>query len=95
MVVLNEINDGLVTVWRWIFMDENVSAIFTRTSILFVLFFFLFLVHCHFGSMKTYKKTVQSEKITDRKKIYIVVTMPACKTVQAHEHKNTADESNE
>lgn len=42
MVVLNEINDGLVTVWRWIFMDENVSAIFTRTSILFVLFFFVF-----------------------------------------------------
>ena len=39
MVVLDEINDGLVTVWRWIFMDENVSAIFTRTSIFFLVFF--------------------------------------------------------
>lgn len=39
MVVLNEINDGLVTVWRWIFIDENVSAIFTRTSIFFVFVF--------------------------------------------------------
>ena len=50
MVVLNEIKDGLVTVWRWIFMDENVSAIFTRTSI----FLLVFLVRCHFGSMKIY-----------------------------------------
>jgi len=43
MVVLNEIDDGLVTVWRWIFMDENVSAIFTRTSI-FLFFCFWYTV---------------------------------------------------
>lgn len=67
MVVLNEINDGLVTVWRWIFIDENVSAIFTRTSIFFVFVFGML----SFWFNEDLLEAVQSEKITDRKKIYM------------------------
>ena len=69
MVVLDEINDGLVTVWRWIFMDENVSAIFTRTSI-FLKFFFVFgtLSFCFNEHLL---EAVQPEKITDREKMYM------------------------
>lgn len=68
MVVLNEINNGLVTVWRWIFMDENVSAIiFTRTSIFFVFVFGTL----SFWFNEDLLEAVQSEKITDRKKIYM------------------------
>lgn len=67
MVVLNEINDGLVTVWRWIFIDENVSTIFTRTSIFFVFVFGTL----SFWFNEDLLEAVQSEKITDRKKIYM------------------------
>lgn len=67
MVVLNEINDGLVTVWRWIFIDENVSTIFTRTSVFFVFVFGTL----SFWFNEDLLEAVQSEKITDRKKIYM------------------------
>lgn len=67
MVVLNEINDGLVTVWRWIFMDKNVLAIFTRTSIFFVSVFGTL----SFWFNEDLLEAVQSEKITDREKMYM------------------------